>query len=288
MIRNLTTIHKTLRKNNYVQAVSFGNYIFEAKGILVMLKIISEKLLQTEVQLELDTFSLDSPSPVIKPPGPVEGVVQDILYLFFYIAYDYPEVVVNFLNEYKAQYAIKKYPKLFPQNEQIKRLTYLLLKKQMDLLPKKIKANPANMAIVSHNYSAYIEKPAKENMSSSQSISISVNTSSHSAFSLLSKSNTLQHMNATLMKGYLEDLLVSKPLELNQENIKKLCEAMNSVYTKQKDDFGRVWAEKYQGKKAQENKTGLYNRLYRQVEVEQNFEKFYESWLETEVFGVFD
>jgi hypothetical protein len=208
MIRNLTTIHKILKKNNYLQAVSFGNYIFEAKGILVMLKIISEKLLSTEVQLELNTFDLDAPPSVIKESGPVEGVVQDILYLFFYIAYDYPEIVVNFLNEYKAQYAIKKYPKLYPQNEQIKRLTYLLLKKQMDLLPKKIKANPANMAIVSHNYSAYVEKSQKDSsMSSSRSMSISVNISSHSSFSSFSKTNNLQHMNATLMKGCLADLI---------------------------------------------------------------------------------
>jgi hypothetical protein len=81
---------------------------------------------------------------------------------------------------------------------------------------------------------------------------------------------------------------VTKPLELNQESIKKLCESMNSVYTKRKEDFEAAWKQKYQGKRPAENRTGLYNRLYREVKVEENFERFYEGWMENEVFGAFD
>lgn len=40
-----TTIHKVFYQNNFIHSVCFGDLIYEAKGVLVMLKIISENLI---------------------------------------------------------------------------------------------------------------------------------------------------------------------------------------------------------------------------------------------------
>jgi hypothetical protein len=38
-------IHKVFYQNNYIHSLCFGDLIYEAKGVLVMLKIISENLI---------------------------------------------------------------------------------------------------------------------------------------------------------------------------------------------------------------------------------------------------
>ncbi len=48
-IYNITSIfvliHKVFYQNNYIHSLCFGDLIYEAKGVLVMLKIISESLI---------------------------------------------------------------------------------------------------------------------------------------------------------------------------------------------------------------------------------------------------
>lgn len=297
--RTLSLIHRVLRSNNFFQSLSLGNYIYDAKGILVMLKIISEKILQHEGELNKNAMQLDNPShlPVDENRlNPIEGVVEDILYLFFHITYDYPDLVNSSLNEYKAHYALKKYPKMFPQNKSICNYTYLIIKKQMDLMPKKVKGNTANMSIVSHNYNAVVDMDAPSPASFVEGIDGPARSArsiaeSSSSFVSVSSMNTVKHFLASTLRDVADQYVANPKFDYTHETAKKLCSAMNHLYNKQKDRL----PELMKARKAQIRQrtcppsvTRLYNEMYASVQVPENFDLFYEQWLDQEVYGYFD
>ena len=157
MFRTFALIHSILKDNNFLQAVSLGMYIYDAKGILVILKIISEKILQSDDVLERDLVELSSLMETrqfrVAAKGAVEGIIEDIIYLFLNITYDYPEIISDSLIGYKAHLAMKKYMKQFPSNPVIMRGTYYMIKRQLNLMSKSVRSNLSTMGITSFNYS---------------------------------------------------------------------------------------------------------------------------------------
>ena len=310
--RTLSLVHRVLKSNNFFQALSLGNYIYDAKGILVMLKIISEKILQHEGPLNINTFEIEGPRQTHTDGSrlnPIEGIVEDILYLFYHITYDYPELVNSSLNEYKAHYALKKYPKMFPQNKAICNYTYLIIKKQMDLMPKKVKGNTANMAIVSHNYNAVVDMNAPSPSSASfvdgidgpaRSVATMAQSSSFrnassitgsSSFRSVSSMNTVKHFLASTLHDVADRYDATRKFDCTYETANKLCSAMNHMYNKHKDKLADVMKDKQdmlKYKSKPQSVRQLYNEMYSKVEIPANFELFYEKWLDQEVYGYLD
>lgn len=294
--RTLALIHKVLKSNNFFQALSLGTYIYDAKGILVMLKIISEKILLYEGKLQRSMIQVESSDTLHLDESklnPVEGIVEDILYIFFNITIDYPDIVSSSLNEYKAHYALKKYPKMFPANHSICNYAYLIIKKQMDLMPKKVKSNTANMSIVSHNYNAVTDNPAFIAGIDGPSRSVSQKTGASSANSFAESSNmgSVRHFLATYLKDTAGSHSVSKKFESTHEVAKKLCSSMIHIYLKWKDKALTLLAELSSVRQTQRTPPStvlLYNELYGRTQIPENFDLFYKTWLEEEVFGYLD
>lgn len=295
MTHTFRLVHSILKSNNFFQALSLGNYIYDAKGVLVMLKIISEKILQSEYPLHKNALEvIGIGAPPVETGNPIEGVVEDILYLFYNIAFDYPDIINGSLNEYKAHYALKKYPKLFPKNAVIGRLTYELIKKQMDLMPKKVKANTANMSIVSHNFNAHLDHEPKPQYiegldGPAKSVSEFSKAKSSNSFHTVTSANSVKQYLSSELKGVADLYLTNAKFESNHETSKKLCAAMNSVYLKHKDVLPELLNQKTQGQRPQNySRMHLYNELYSKVKVPDNFELFYARWLDDEVFGLIE
>lgn len=297
--RTLSLVHRVLKSNNFFQALSLGNYIYDAKGILVMLKIISEKILQHEGSLNINTFEIDGFGPHRDDScqNPIEGIVEDILYLFYHITFDYPELINSSLNEYKAHYALKKYPKMFPQNKAICNYTYMIIKKQMDLMPKKVKGNTANMAIVSHNYNAVVDMNAPSPASASFVHGIDgparsvASVAESSSFRSVSSMNTVKHFLASTLHDVADRYDTTRKFDYTHEAAKKLCSAMNHMYNKHKDSLADVLKAKQdilRYKSKPQSVRQLYNEMYSKVEIPANFELFYEKWLDQEVYGYLD
>ena len=292
-------LHKLFRLNNYFQALSLGNYIYEAKGILVMLKIIAEKILQNEAPLDLGSFAMDASQGGFQLDDrscPIEGVVENVLYLFYSVIYDCNDIVNTCLNDFKAQSVFKKYSKLFKNNRAIAKFSYLLIKKQMDIMPKRVKSNQMNMKILSYSYCLENINEVKglprsledADHSSAISSSIKLNRSIDSSFQA---SNSVSHYLTTtqpLAEGRLNPLA---KFETNHDTIKKICSAVNAVYLKHRDEFldtleARVARDAIRLQRP--TVTQLYNKLYSKIRLPDNFEIYYEKWLEEEVFGLLE
>ena len=325
MTATFSMLHKIFKANNHFQAVAIGNYIFEAKGILVMLKIIAEKILQSENPLDFGSFSMARPQALAKDNPvrfemnhkvcPLESIVEQILYLFYQIIFDNPDIVNSCLNDFKAQSVFKKYSKMYPKNRQISNLSYLLIKRQLDLMPKKVKSNQMNMKILSYSYClGKINESETGEKSSSRRNSMKkmekdpqnggASARSHSSSSsnrgserksvdgsLVSSSSTLQYL--TSQQKEIDPK--AKPgfrFESSHETVKKLCAGMNSIYLKQKDKFQGLIEQKKKGQGVVRKKvptvTEMYNKLYSSVQIPDHFEEYYDKWLEKEVFGLIE
>jgi len=300
ILRTFAMIHKLLKSNNYFQAMSLGNYIFEAKGILVMLKIISEKILQTTSELQIELVTLQRPTSGTErgfseqPIHPIEAIVEDILYLFYEILYDYPENVTTCLNDFKAYHPLKKYAKLYANNPLIKKLSYLLIKKQLALMPKKVRENKTNMAIVTFNYNGLEEGEGSSRRACflNESIDQSVRDNSvNSSFSFMTKpSNDLQHYQTIISSATLPMTAELTAFQPTQEAVKKYTTWINATYLKYKDnldDYNHELSKPQESSKyKRESVASLYNKLYAKVEIPENFDKFYSQWLNEEVFNL--
>ena len=78
-------LHKVFYQNNYFHSLCFGDLIYEAKGVLVMLKIVSEKLLFYEDNIYSSKFCLKS-----EELGSQDLRIElclNILYLLYNISY---------------------------------------------------------------------------------------------------------------------------------------------------------------------------------------------------------
>lgn len=327
MFRTFALIHSILKDNNFLQAVSLGMYIYDAKGILVILKIIAEKTLQTDDVLERDLFELSSLVETrhfrTAPKGAVEGIMEDIIYLFLNITYDYPEIISDSLIGYKAHMAMKKCMKQFPNNPAIMKGTYYMIKRQLNLMSKAVRSNLSTMGITSFNYAIRaqldvegdnriagidgeedVEEAPKAAQPRARSKSIkkggplSVSSFAMSAESSGS-SNTLftnlQHFKAQNPNlpslSYLDGVAAHKykPVDADYDLVRKGTTFINSCYTKLRETTMAVVTEHFtrlHTDKEPQSVVALYNKMYAETTVPANFELFYEKWLNDEGLGL--
>ena len=149
----LSTIHKVFYQNNYVQSLCFGDLIFEAKGVLVMLKIISEKLPLYETSITRNKLSLIAGEEHATPTEIRSSICLNIVYLIYNISYGFEDVIEKALNANSSQHAFKKLKRKFSEtNFLIGEYCSRLIKLQLSLMDRKHKTATANMKIISDNY----------------------------------------------------------------------------------------------------------------------------------------
>lgn len=106
-----TTIHKVFYQNNFFHSLCFGDLIYEAKGVLVMLKIISENLVFFEDGKPFEgKFGSDGLFPATET---IEATVQNILYLILNVSCSFKDVISKALNDNSSQHAFKKIKRVY-------------------------------------------------------------------------------------------------------------------------------------------------------------------------------
>lgn len=73
-------------KNNFIQGLCLSTYIYEAKGVLLMLKILSEKVLGIEATIPDTLVDYTPPKGIWIRPNEVsidETVSQKLIYLLW-------------------------------------------------------------------------------------------------------------------------------------------------------------------------------------------------------------
>lgn len=161
-------------------------------------------------------------------------------------------------------------------------------------MPKKVRENKTNMAIVTFNYNGLEEGEGSSRRACflNESIDQSVRDNSvNSSFSFMTKpSNDLQHYQTIISSATLPMTAELTAFQPTQEAVKKYTTWINATYLKYKDnldDYNHELSKPQESAKyKRESVASLYNKLYAKVEIPENFDKFYSQWLNEEVFNL--